>query len=309
MTPKKLAALMVKVMRNNYTDYFKWRNHYFYVDTHDLRGGVACQLCARLNEERVRRQSHSPFRIWWNRRYEHPATCGLKRRRYPLTRKTLNTSRTRPEQDIKTILIWKPTQVFHSFGLGNKIFRDHNCRYDNCYISSSAKLDIPVERYDAVLIYGTARKGAVSLPKMKRSRKQLYIFVSHDSSERYPICSADYNDYFNMTMTYRLDSDIPWPYFDVITHDDTEIGPKHDIMWLEGIDMDPTSIELKIKLRKKQKLAAWFIDDCEEKKRPKLDGFNNVFSKHSNVTWKFVNKLDKELKRYLPKYSSRTEIY
>lgn len=284
---------MATVMRKTYSDYFKWRHHYYYTDTHNMRGGVACELCAKLNQDETMRTSYSAFRIWWNRRYENAATCGIRKRHYPIDQGLLSQNVTPPKSEAYnkqiSILLWKPTHVFRSFGLGNKIFRDYNCKYDNCFISQTQNKEIPIEHYDAIMItISSAGKNAENLPRGTRSAKQLYVFVEQEASENNPACSAKYNNYFNMTMTYRLDSDIPWPYYEVMTSENTVIGPKEDVLWLESKAMEPTNIELKIKLRKKHKLTAWLVRNCTDEKRTR---------ENANGMRIFVEKFNKELIR------------
>ncbi|KAG7304791.1 hypothetical protein JYU34_010157 [Plutella xylostella] len=67
--PEKLAALMHKVGHdeNEYFRYFKWRNHYSFVDNVNKTTAV-CELCSKLNED-TETSVYTEFRKWWN----HPS--------------------------------------------------------------------------------------------------------------------------------------------------------------------------------------------------------------------------------------------
>lgn len=110
---------------------------------------------------------------------------------------------------IKTVLLWNTLfgdRNFY-FGEGNAVFRD--CPVDRCKIFNYRDY-LNVEDYDAILFHGNELSG-YGMPARRRPQ-QLYVYVNLESPANRAIpCEYD-EDYFNLTMTYRLDSDVPWTY-------------------------------------------------------------------------------------------------
>lgn len=88
------------------------------------------------------------------------------------------------------------------------------CSVRNCV------LDISNDRIgdaDAVMFHLHLTKGPHTLPKSRRRRGQFWIFFTDESplhtffvTKRYNM--SHYNSLFNLSMTYRSDSDVPVPY-------------------------------------------------------------------------------------------------
>lgn len=109
---------------------------------------------------------------------------------------------------VKSILLWNTLfgdRNFY-FGEGN-IFRD--CPVDGCKVFNDRGY-LNVEDYDAILFHGN-ELSAYEVPPRRRAR-QFYVYVNLESPANRAIPYEYYEDYFNLTMTYRLDSDILWPY-------------------------------------------------------------------------------------------------
>lgn len=266
MSPNTLAKLMINLVRkrSKYFDYFKWHNHYNFVDNYDL-SGTACKLCAKLNQEKSLHSLYK-FRLWWDKDYE--TTCSLKEKRavYKETKEKL--SYLHSNRNVKSIILWTPENCsdcapFKVFKAGNLVFKEHNCEYTNCFIGVK-----PINRSkfppDAIMFNGRVIKhtSIENLPKLRYSH-QKYIFVQLESSKRYPVCQEYYDNFFNWTMTYRLDSDIPWTYFRVKTFDNKTIGPRKGLKWLNIKNMKPIDRYLEKKLKNKTKLLVWFVSHCK----------------------------------------------
>ncbi|CAL1688346.1 unnamed protein product [Lasius platythorax] len=127
------------------------------------------------------------------------------------------------------------------------------------------------EDYDAILFHGN-ELSKYDVP-LKREMKQFYVYVNLESPANRAIPYKYYEDYFNLTMTYRLDSDIPWTY-NII--EDVKSGnfvaPSRDIDWNasrnytsveKAVDEMPSTI-LDI-VRGKSKLVTWFVSNCYAK--------------------------------------------
>ncbi|XP_026331240.1 alpha-(1,3)-fucosyltransferase C-like, partial [Hyposmocoma kahamanoa] len=114
-----------------------------------------------------------------------------------------------------------------------------------------------------------------------RSEDQNYFFVSDEPPALYAI-HRHYNNFFNYTWTYKLDSDVTMKYFIIRNKVGKVIGPKKDMNWMDINDMTPTSKHIEKKLQSKKKAAAWFATDCPTPSERE----------------KFVNSLQDELQHY-----------
>lgn len=313
MAPRKLPYYMMDLLNNQsrYSDFFKWRNHYYYEKTLDL-SSVACELCEKLNAENTHK-SYKRFRSWWNKKYlkkckkdnidreadrekiasftsdtsieyeksgeemkfQKPQKHGSSKKRLHTERKSLKRiyslfNSRRKFIDGKHpiyILLWaRPNCIgcnpFQKLKTGNTVFKENSCEYTNCYIHYKGHYQS--KDYDAIIFNGRPiiRLNKKQLPPNRR-HSQVYIFLSLESPDRFPICHDYYDDFFNWTITYRLDSDLPWTYFEVTTLDHLKVAPKEDpVQWLEFENMDNVDSGLKAELADKNKLATWFVSNC-----------------------------------------------
>lgn len=189
------------------------------------------------------------------------------------------------------ILQWTDamTNPFQAMEVDQSAFINRNCTFKNCIVTNDTKYlnditDFDVLAFNAVDLY---RNFSHPLPT-KRSAKQKYILVSRESSAYYPV-SEFYDNYFNWTWTYRLDSDINFGYVAVRNSYGKVIGPKKDMHWISINKMRPTSKYVIRKLRNKHIAVAWFVSNCEAKNKRLTIAAN--------------------LKRELYKYGQELDIY
>lgn len=187
----------------------------------------------------------------------------------------------------KYILLWTPQQChncapFDSFGEGRYGFKRINCPYSNCYITTNRYILGDYTQFDAILFNGrqVTNMGSKELPK-RRDIKQLYVFVQLESADRFPVCSKQFDNFFNRTFTYRLDSDFLWPYVEVRNVNNDIIGPRVNMTWIKEEDMIPVSVKFGEKLKKKKRAAVWFVSNCQTRSKRET----------------FVKLLEKELAR------------
>lgn len=112
------------------------------------------------------------------------------------------------ERGIKTILLWNSLFSDKNFYFGDLSIAFKNCPVDKCEIFNDRDY-LRVADYDAILFHGNSLERN-DMPR-NRSGKQFYVYVNLESPSNRPY--DYYEDYFNLTMTYRQDSDIPWTYF------------------------------------------------------------------------------------------------
>lgn len=118
---------------------------------------------------------------------------------------------------LKYILVWKPsfyTPFYNSEG--QQRFLENKCKYQNCFVTGDKKYLPDITEFDAIIFNVRHMKKIQSndVPT-KRSPKQIYIFYAMESAEYFPVCDKEYDGFFNWTITYKLDSDVPVTYFEV----------------------------------------------------------------------------------------------
>ncbi|XP_045520249.1 alpha-(1,3)-fucosyltransferase C-like isoform X1 [Pieris brassicae] len=169
--------------------------------------------------------------------------------------------------ETKFILLWTTEELapFYILGQGQRKFIEKNCAYINCYVTSDRYLfDGDTTKFDAVAFNG---RSLVTMSKSqlphRRSDHQKFIYFNMESADNYPICSPYFDDFFNWTSTYRLDSDIPFPYLQVRYRDGEIIGPKAGMDWdeTEGIIDE----DLFYRIQNKTKAVAWFVSNCKSR--------------------------------------------
>ncbi|XP_035435453.1 alpha-(1,3)-fucosyltransferase C-like [Spodoptera frugiperda] len=167
-----------------------------------------------------------------------------------------------PKTTTKYILLWTDPSLhpFVYFGEGNSIFTKGKCGYTNCYVTSNKELLRDLTEYDIVAFNGP-QLDIGDLPRV-RSFHQKYVYANIEAADNYPICTDDWNHFFNWTWTYKLNSDAIWGYIVVTNSSNHIVGPSLEVDWMSLDDMAPIDMDLKQKLATKSKAAAWFVSNC-----------------------------------------------
>ncbi|XP_063623060.1 alpha-(1,3)-fucosyltransferase C-like [Cydia splendana] len=175
-----------------------------------------------------------------------------------------NTASKFDRNGLKYILLWTP-KIFHPFnyfGTGQIAFIRNKCEFTNCYVTADRgyfKGDIT--KFIAIAFNGRNLKyvNASELPQ-QRSTHQKYIFFNAESSTNQPICNPWWDNFFNWTSTYKLNSDVMYSYIYIRDMNGVHVGPRIDMDWVKYMKkIDDT---LKEKLKSKNKAAAWFVTHC-----------------------------------------------
>lgn len=148
-------------------------------------------------------------------------------------------------------VFWKPKQ---------KYFKAMNCAYQNCYITNDVKYFYDITDFDVILFNAIDIRGNMELP-LARSDNQIYVLLSQESAANYAIYK-DFDWLFNYTWTYKLDSDIFYPYFVVRDKLGEIVAPKVDVHWMGVNIMKPTKQSIIDRLQSKKTAAAWFVSNC-----------------------------------------------
>jgi len=128
----------------------------------------------------------------------------------------------------------------YGFCCGRGPYRKYKCPYNACHTSKDRTQNL--SSFDAIVFHGR-NLDKDDLPP-KRYPHQFYIFIIQESAA-YPGNThfPDWDGYFNLTMTFRTDSDIFMPYGQVSKRDKTP--ENNPVSW-----------------KSKTKLAAWFVSHC-----------------------------------------------
>ena len=159
-----------------------------------------------------------------------------------------------------TILFWtlygmkKPDK----YGSGRTPFLYFQCPVNSCAISTNKSL---VAEADVVVFHMYSPD--LSLPKAVRDPRQRYMFVVRESQDSRAIPRTMRN-VFNVTMTHRLDSDIPHPYGIIMARPST--------------DPVPSAVDYAAG---KKKLVAWVVSHCHT--HSKRERYVKELQKHISV--------------------------
>ncbi|XP_047996084.1 alpha-(1,3)-fucosyltransferase C-like [Leguminivora glycinivorella] len=170
-------------------------------------------------------------------------------------------------ENTKYILLWTPATSFplHYLRHGFDAFKSNDCQYKNCYVSHDANDLKHLDQFHAIVFNGK------DIPVMKptsyrwpwhRSPSQKYVYANVESPQNYPMCDTHFNNFFNWTWTYKLDSDLRWGYFTVHDLMGHIVGPNKDMDWQES---GPIDNHTKTRLSSKSVAAAWFISNCKSR--------------------------------------------
>ena len=142
----------------------------------------------------------------------------------PLKSELASGSASVTDSDTKLILFYTTYWRQHDFqfGRGNRPFHDYGCPVKNCRVTTMQSLNqsattSALRDFDAVLFSVQAHDQFDILEHQAtidlwRSPHQRFVFFIMES-QAFPIRSlGDMNGFFNWTMTFRWDSDVPRPY-------------------------------------------------------------------------------------------------
>ncbi|XP_053386289.1 alpha-(1,3)-fucosyltransferase fut-5-like [Mercenaria mercenaria] len=174
-----------------------------------------------------------------------------------------------------------------------------NCfHYQNCEVVYITAFTSEILDADAVLIQGNNVPG--QLPK-HRDVDQVFLFVTIESPVylRYTnVGNKRFHNYFNWTMTYRMDSDIPYVYGSVIPNKtnkenviqsieinnnfrnidiNTSFGETVFSNYTGGVNKNYSDI-----FRQKTETALWFVSHCSTSSKREV--YASELAKYTNVT-------------------------
>lgn len=171
---------------------------------------------------------------------------------------------------IKRILLWNGVQrkEVRAFGVGHKVFTENGCAFTQCEIFAY-RWGYPLHHYDAIVVVFNDEFLSLDdlmMPQFPNGRNpnQRLIFFTQESPSalRSHYNMTHFNNYFNWTMTYMNNSDIPLLYGRIIPKASAPKTQK-EVAQLrnearQSIRKRPSS---QIR-RKKKKKVAWMVSHC-----------------------------------------------
>lgn len=165
---------------------------------------------------------------------------------------------------------------------GMLYFINRKCRFQNCFVTGNGSYFDDIRDFDVILFNSMTLDYNLTLPSI-RTEEQKYVFMSDESPAMYPTPKR-YDWFFNLTWTYKLDSDATWKFYVIRNKDGDVIAPSRDkVKWVDFKDMKPISGEIKRKLQNKSKAAAWFVSHCEtpSKREELVKNLNEELEKYN----------------------------
>lgn len=179
------------------------------------------------------------------------------------------------------ILMWTPSNEppFTILDMEQKSFTKRNCRFKNCFLTNNSLYFNDVRDFD-VILFNAVNLADIEIPS-SRFEEQKYVFASRESPINFPIPSR-YEDLFNLTWTYKLDSDINFAFIVVKNKNGKVIGPTTTIRWMDSKKMKHAPESITNHLRNKKTAAAWFVSHCDTPSQREI----------------FVQRLKNEMSKY-----------
>jgi alpha-1,3-fucosyltransferase len=176
----------------------------------------------------------------------------------------------RLENKTKTILLWNGVRrkEVRIFGKGDQIFIKQNCPVNRCEINTN-RTERPLENYDAIVVVfhdELITSYELKMPEFPNGRNpnQRLVFLTQEpppSLKRY-YNTSQLTHFFNWTMTYRMDSDIPLLYGRILPKETAPRNPE-EIKRYREVARNISKISLKSELHNKTKAIAWMVSHCK----------------------------------------------
>jgi alpha-1,3-fucosyltransferase len=168
---------------------------------------------------------------------------------------------------IKSILFWNAPRRAEMtiFGTGHDTFVQHGCPVSDCEIVNSPHQypDRPLDSYDAIVFnFNDEFWLPNKMPIFNRRPHQRFIFFTQEPPPSLkPLNISRYRNYFNWTMTYRMDSDVRLLYGRILPKPS---APKTSQEIEARIRESTQQLTLNRRKdnRKKKKLVAAMISHC-----------------------------------------------
>ncbi|KAK5646397.1 hypothetical protein RI129_004861 [Pyrocoelia pectoralis] len=167
---------------------------------------------------------------------------------YKLNKYPIQLKSTQRESGTKYILYWTSFWKFKDYKIGFGAEPFETCEYKNCFATNNRTLK-PVEEFEAIIFHASIYNPKTAGKPDRRNERQVYIYSNIEAPAYLSPNYAQFNSFYNWTMTYRFDSDI--------VH-------RHDKFTEEESNYELPSMKV---VHNKTKLIAWFASHCETSSR------------------------------------------
>ncbi|XP_026319429.1 alpha-(1,3)-fucosyltransferase C-like [Hyposmocoma kahamanoa] len=170
----------------------------------------------------------------------------------------------RKKQELIYVLEWTSAtnEPFASIKPKRQSVLSKNCIDQNCYFTSNRDHFDDVRGYNAILFNIMNLYLDMGPVPYERADNQIYVAVGTEPAANHPQ-DTDFDMFFNLTWTYKLNSDVPFPFMSIRNNNSDLIGPKaNGTHWMNFTEMKPVNKYIKRKLRNKKTAAAWFVSNC-----------------------------------------------
>lgn len=169
------------------------------------------------------------------------------------------------------------------FGFGNEPFVSNNCPVTNCYVTADRTLLPSLAQFDAILFHARDMdKRIIQVPNQERRKpNQVYVFFIMESplNDGLNYTNKRFHNFFNWTMTYRMDSDIARPYGWISEKTKPSFYPSQVTQWLEPRPLHPA--ERSARTHPKSKMVAWIVSNCNT--HSNREDYAELLKKHISV--------------------------
>ena len=161
---------------------------------------------------------------------------------------------------MKSILIWNSVDRIETgyFNVGSSSFKE-KCSVSQCRIFTEHTA-LPFQQFDAVVMnmFDVHSGPLPEVEGFNRSSHQRYVFLQLESPKVSPLDVSIYLNYFNWTMTYKLNSDIRLTYGRVKAKSSAPKNGSDVLKWIRS-----TRSWNKNYLATKKKKVAWMSSHCK----------------------------------------------
>ncbi|XP_017009342.2 alpha-(1,3)-fucosyltransferase C [Drosophila takahashii] len=188
---------------------------------------------------------------------------------YEILQDHLERQQIQSTRSTRVVLLWNdffgdPRWKLSWDTLGPQEMRDElRCPVYQCEISNQHEFLPAVELYDAIVFHAAEMYPILRPVPLQRSPHQAYVFALMEPPGETKHRLDDERGFYNLTMTYRLDSDVVWPYGQLL---DIETGavvaPSERPHWRKPPASFNDSVVWDL-WSGKTKTAAWFVSHCE----------------------------------------------
>lgn len=167
-------------------------------------------------------------------------------------------------KDTSTILFWTNFFDDSKWTLANDTIHIQ-CPVANCIFTNQRDYLNSIDMYDAI-VFHTARRFAMfnGIPTA-RSAQQLYVFAALESPPHTEHNFRNEADFYNLTLSYRLDSDVIWSYANVLDKEtNAVVAPSMNPYWRSANYTEiENDVDMLNVINGKKKFIAWFVSNCK----------------------------------------------